>query len=61
MNQRPLPVEPGSETVLFQSFANRSADDILARLRARWHWDDRKTTAQRQQHPVKPSAAEPAR
>jgi hypothetical protein len=33
---------------------------ILHGLRARWLWDDRDTTAQRQQHPVKPQAAEPA-
>ena len=32
---------------------------MLRELRARWLWDDREATAQRQQHPVKPMAAEP--
>jgi hypothetical protein len=50
----------GSETVLLKCFAGYSVDDMLIEFRARWLWDDRETTAQRQQHPVKPVAAEPA-
>jgi hypothetical protein len=54
-------VRNGSETVLLKCFAGYSVDDMLTEFRARWLWDDRETTAQRQQHPVKPVAAEPAR
>jgi hypothetical protein len=50
----------GRETVPFKCIAGGSADDMLTEFRARWLWDDREAVAQRQQHPVKPVAAEPA-
>jgi putative DNA primase/helicase len=55
-----LLVKNGNHAVLFKCFAGCQVSDIIEALRARWLWNDCKSSEHRQQDPVMPKAAEPA-